>query len=200
MAQTMVENGIAVAVVEYTLAPAATLDQIVDQIRRAIAGIYRQAGAHGVDPDRLWVCGSSAGAQLGAMALLTDWPGQFTLPANLIKGAVLVSGLFDLEPVRLCLPNTWLNLDSDAAKRNSPLGKMLHEGVQIIVSWGEYETNEFKRQSITFARSLEAQGVTVSATETAGRNHFDVVVDLADQDRSLCRETIAQMTASRRIA
>lgn len=190
MAQTMVNAGIAVAVVEYTLAPAATLDQIVDQVRRALASIHQQSTALGINPDRIYVCGSSAGAHLAAMALLTDWQAQSGLPSNLIKGAVLVSGLFDLEPVRLCQPNSWLNLSPEAAARNSPIGQTLPVACPVMIFWGAEETREFKRQSADFAQALQTQGLSVSATEIAGRNHFDVIVDLADSDRMLCRETV----------
>ena len=194
MARAMAGGGVAVAVVEYSLAPGASLDRIVDQVRRAVAGIRRDAGRHGIDPERIFVCGSSAGGHLGAMVLATDWEGGFGLPADTVKGGVLVSGLYDLEPVRLCLPNTWLNLDEESAARNSPIGLAPPADARIMVHWGEFETDEFKRQSRDYAEAARASGAHVTAGEIAGRNHFDVMVDLTDPGRLLFRETIAIVT------
>lgn len=187
MAGNFTRHGISVAVVEYTLSPNATLDRIVDQVRRSIAFIYRQADVLGFDASRLFVGGSSAGAHLCAMALATDWPGKFGLNTYPIKGVLLASGLYDLEPVRLCAPNTWLKLDVEAATRNSPIHHKPSGDVDVLVTWGGYETDEFKRQSQEYAQGLKAAGFTPQTLEVADRNHFDIVTDLADPARQLFR-------------
>ena len=193
MARNMVAHGVAVAVVEYGLAPAVALDEIVAQVRRAVASLYRNAPGLGIDPGRLFIGGSSAGAHLAAMALATDWPGAFGLPEGILRGALLASGLYDLEPVRLSRPNTWLNLDADAARRNSPVHHPPRTPVPCHLVWGGSETGEFKRQSRAFAELLAGRGHVVSQAEIADRNHFDIVTDLADPARALFEDTMALM-------
>ena len=195
MAESFVEKGVAVAVVEYTLAPLATLDQIVDQIRRAIAFIWHEAERFGINRNRLFVGGSSAGAHLAAMAATTDWPGQFSMPEKTIKGALLASGLFDLEPVRLSAPNAWLKLDKAAARRNSPVHHPAQPDVRFHLAWGGSETDEFKRQSIDYANHLSNRGHPVSCAEAQDRNHFDIITDLADPRRDLFRDTMGMITS-----
>ncbi|MDP6893366.1 MAG: alpha/beta hydrolase, partial [Verrucomicrobiota bacterium] len=136
MAKALGKIGISTAVIEYTLAPEATLDQIVDEIRRAVVWIFNNIKYHGGDPDRLFICGSSAGAQLSAMAMTSDWLTELSLPKNILKGGLLLSGLYDLEPVRHCIPNQWLQLDFQAAKRNSPQHLNFAPGPNVHISWG----------------------------------------------------------------
>lgn len=197
MAKTFVGHGVAVAIVEYTLAPVATLDQIVDQVRRAIAHIARNSVSFEVDRSRLFVGGSSAGAHLAAMACATNWDRQFGLPADTIKGAILASGLYDLEPVGLCSPNSWLNLDDSSMRRNSPMGLAINPGVSCHLTWGGFETHEFKRQSEGFAQRLVENGSPVTADCVPDRNHFDVITDLADPDRELFRRTLSMIAPDR---
>ena len=193
MAKSFVEHGVTVAAVEYSLAPSATLDQIVDQVRRALAWLYRHAERFSGDRDRIFVAGSSAGGHLGAMAAMTDWPRLFDLPADLVKGATLFSGLFDLEPVRLSRPNEWLKLDADAAKGNSPIHMEPKSRVAMGIYWGESETSEFKRQSIDFASAMVRRRNPIHMAEIAGRNHFDVVMELADASSWLFQQELAKI-------
>lgn len=187
MAKALVGRGISTAVVEYSLAPKVSLDVIVAQCRRAVAWIHGNIARHGGDPTRLFVCGSSAGAQLAAMALATDWSAFPGVPRDVLKGGVLASGLYDLEPVRHCRPNEWLGLDAAAARRNSPQGMTFPDEARLLVTWGGLETDEFKRQSRDFARKLHDGGLAVTCLEVEDRNHFDVVTDLADPGRRLHR-------------
>ena len=185
MAKALGKIGISTAVIEYTLAPEATLDQIVDEIRRAVVWIFNNIKYHGGDPARLFICGSSAGAQLSAMAMTRDWLTEHSLPMNILKGGLLLSGLYDLEPVRHCIPNQWLQLDFKAAKRNSPQHLNFAPGPNLHISWGEKETDEFKRQSEEFLAKLQKSGIHVTGSETQNRNHFDIVTDLADPHSEL---------------
>ena len=185
MAKALAGSGISTAVVEYSLAPNVSLDVIVAQCRRAVAWIHGNIARHGGDPTRLFVGGSSAGAQLAAMALATDWSAFPGVPSDVLKGGVLASGLYDLEPVRHCKPNEWLRLDATAARRNSPLGMAFPGELELLITWGGQETDEFKRQSRDFARKLHDAGLTLTCLEVEDRNHFDVVTDLAEPGRRL---------------
>ncbi|HSS85276.1 MAG TPA: alpha/beta hydrolase, partial [Reyranella sp.] len=116
-------HGIAYAAVGYTLAPAAALSDIVAECRAAVGWLGRLGDTMGIDPDRLVVAGSSAGAHLAAMTALSTplgAPGR-----NPVKGAVLVSGIYDLEPLIGTSIDAALSLDPATAARNSPLRQPL---------------------------------------------------------------------------
>ncbi|CAN5616253.1 alpha/beta hydrolase [soil metagenome] len=166
--------GIAYAAVDYTLAPSATLSAIVEECRAAVASLGRF--------DRLVVAGSSAGAHLAAMAALAGDPR--------VKGAVLVSGIYDLEPLIGTSIDEALGLDPDTAARNSPLRRPLKGFPPSLVCWGENETGQFKWQSRAFAQALRRAGTGCVAFECPGRNHFDVILDLADPGTLLGRRTL----------
>ncbi len=185
MAKALGQHGISTAVVEYTLAPEASLDQIVDEIRRAIVWIFTNIKYHGGDPNRLFICGSSAGAHLSAMALASGWMKDLSLPSNILKGGLLLSGLYDLEPISHCKPNEWLQLDQDAVQINSPQHLIFSPGPKLHISWGGKETDEFKRQSREFLAKLKKAGLHVTGSEIEDRNHFNIVTDLADPHRNL---------------
>src|SRR5690606_28896529 len=112
-AEEIVGAGAAFVAINYSLAPDATLDAIVDQCRRALVWVYRNSNKMNGDPNRIFVAGHSAGAHLAAMLATTDWHGGFGLPADLVRGVVAVSGVYDLEPIRLSHVNEWLRLDQD---------------------------------------------------------------------------------------
>lgn len=175
-----VAHGIACAAVDYTLAPSATLSEIVAECRAAVASLGRF--------ERLVVAGSSAGAHLAAMvALVGD---------QRVKGAVLVSGIYDLEPLIGTSINEALGLDAATAARNSPLSQALKGFPPSLVCWGENETDQFKRQSGVFAEALGQAGVDCAAFECAGRNHFDVILDLADPATLLGQRTLNLILSS----
>ncbi len=185
-----VENGIAFAAIGYTLAPKATLAAIVDQSRRAIASLHRQAGTLGFDAHRIYAAGSSAGAHLAAMMLVAGWQADYGLPGTAVAGAILMSGIYDLEPLVGTYIDAALHLTAADAATLSPSRLALGAPVKTIVAWGENETSEFKRQSRTFASKLQMSGFPVSAFEVAGANHFDIVFGLADTTTQLGGATI----------
>ncbi len=189
-AKNFVHHGVACAAVNYSLAPEASLDEIVRQIRASIAYIWKQADELQIDRNRIFVAGSSAGAHLAAMLLCDGWGEDFALPDSVVAGAILASGLFDLEPVRLCHPNDWLNLDAAAAMRNSPIKHLPATGSPILVCWGGTETDEFKRQSRDFANDWKRSGFSCNLFEVGDRNHFDIILDLNDPKRDLTRRTL----------
>lgn len=164
-------HGVAYAAVDYTLAPKATLSAIVDECRAAVACLSE------VGP--LVVAGSSAGAHLAAM-----------VADGRLKGAVLVSGIYELEPLVGTSINAALGLGAAEAARNSPLYRPLDGFPPSLVCWGDNETDQFKRQSRAFAEALHAAGAECSMFECSGRNHFDVILDLADPDTELGRRTL----------
>jgi len=172
--------------VDYGLAPQFSLDEIVAQVRRAIAWVYRNHSTLSIDPERIVVSGSSAGAHLAAMAALTDWS-SMGLPANIIRGLVLLSGIYDLEPLIDTYINKAVGMDGETAHRNSPLRQLggAPQGLPAIVALGENETDAFKAQSRRLAEAWSAVGNPVSCLEAPDRNHFDIVHDLSRWDSPL---------------
>ena len=146
-AQALVPAGCAYVTVNYLLAPDATIDEIVRQCRSGLDWVFRNASSFNGDPKKIHVAGRSAGGHLAGMLLAGEWRENFGLPDNLIKSACVLSGLFDLEPVRLSNANEWARLDKVSALRNSPIHHIPKIPCPIIIGWGENETDEFKRQS-----------------------------------------------------
>ena len=191
MAGAFVRAGITVVAVNYALAPQVSLAEITRQCRAAVAHLWHHAKSYGVNRNRLYVGGSSAGGHLTAMVTAKGWQAEFGLPTRLIAGAVPVSGLFDLEPLRHCHQNEWLALDDICIAALSPIRHVPDQGCPMLVAWGEHETAEFARQSRDFAAAHAAAGASVDTLEVAGRNHFDVILDLADPKTVLAQKTFA---------
>ena len=183
------------AALNYSLAPQASLSEIVQQNRRAITWLYQNASQLGFDRDRIYVSGSSAGAHLAIMLLLTEWV-SCGLPENVIKGACAVSGLYDLEPIRLSYVNDALGMDEEEAARNSPMSRNLRNRCPIILACGDNETNAFKWQTDQYKNHLIQAGEAVSFREIKNRNHFDVIMDLMNSDTWLSRQVLQQMQLS----
>lgn len=186
------ESGSFFAAIDYTLAPEAGLTEIVDQNRRAIAWLYEQAGQWGYDRDRIFLSGSSAGAHLAMMMLLTDWS-QYGVPNDVVKGVCAVSGIYDLEPIRLSYVNEVLGMDSQEARINSPLFHPIQNHCPIIFAHGDNETAEFKRQTEAYGDLLTRSGEEICFGEISERNHFDVIMDLANPTTWLAQQILKQM-------
>ena len=197
IAPAITAAGIAFVSLNYALAPSAGIDQMVDQTRAAIAFVWRNASELGIDRDRICVSGHSAGGHLTAMAAAADWtaigPG---LPADLIKGACALSGLYDLEPVRLCYVNDVLALDEATARRNSPILREPAMNGPILLAVGADETDEFRRHQAAFADRWQALGADIRAMEIPGTHHYTIIHALADGHSVLCAAVIALVRAT----
>ncbi|NNC81676.1 MAG: alpha/beta hydrolase [Acidimicrobiales bacterium] len=179
-------RGVAYAAVDYTLAPEATLDEIVAECRSAVVLLHSKAALLAIDPQRIFVAGSSAGGHLAAMVAL-DPLISFTL-----AGQILLSGVFELEPLIGTSINDALDLDVDAAHRNSPAHLPANAAPPTLIAFGDNETEQFKRQSLRFGDQLTAAGVETALIEVPDRNHFDVVGDLG-RDASALGHAVMQL-------
>jgi arylformamidase len=189
MARNFTAHGVAVAAVNYQLAPAARLSEIVAQCRRSLAWLYTHGLAHGINVRRIVLGGSSAGAHLAAMLLAPGWQAAFGVPPDVVQAGVLVSGLYDLAPVQQTTPNDWLALDSAEAAALSPQSCLPAAGARLCIATAEKDTDEFKRQSLDYAAACTRQGCAVQYEQIAGRNHFDVIMDWMSPQALLTQST-----------
>lgn len=176
-------HGIGYIAVGYGLAPAASMKEMVDRCRRAIAWVAMHGAQLTIDPTQIHVAGSSAGAHLAAMAGLTQWS-LFGLPRNPIRSLTLLSGIFDLRPLLLTYVNDAVRMNEEDALLSSPqlrIDALQGEFPPSLVAYGDNETAEFKRQSGEFVEALTRKGHTAILREIAGRNHFDLPFDLAEE-------------------
>jgi arylformamidase len=170
-----ISQGAAFAAINYTLAPDAALSEIVEECAAALCAIQAHCSSLGVDASRIVVAGSSAGAHLAAM----------TATVIPLRGVVLVSGVYWLEPLVATSINGALGLTPSTARDHSPGLGTVNGFPPAIVCWGEIETASFKQQSRDFAGLMDTNGVAVQMFEVPGRNHFDVIMDLAKPDTDL---------------
>jgi arylformamidase len=176
MARTLHENGIATVVPDYTLAPEATLEEIVRQVRASIAWVHRHGREHGLDPRRIVVGGSSAGGHLTGMTMVGGWQEPLGLPEDVVKAAMPISGLFDIRPITRVYVNEYVRLDLARAAVLSPaLLPARHRCPAVIVA-AEHDGDGFLAQSRLFHPAWDAGDLMI----VPGRDHFDVVLDLAD--------------------
>jgi arylformamidase len=190
--QSCLERGWGFAAIDHTLAPEASLDQIVGECCLAVSTLVAQAEALGFDASRLILTGSSAGAHLAAMVATNRGDTRTD-----IAGLVLVSGIFELEPLIGTSVNDRLGLDQEVSRRNSPLKLEVAGFPSTLIAYGADETSEFKAQSDAFAEHLAEAGTTVSLLEIAGRNHFDVVLELT-QPKTPLGDAVGQLVQSLR--
>jgi len=195
-AEGAVAAGAAFAALGYVLAPDHGMDEIVTSVRAGLWWLVDHARALGVAPARIHLCGHSAGAHLVAMALLAGWPPDGRLPADVFAGATLLSGIYDLEPVRHTYVNEPLRLDRAGAARNSPLRTLPDRLPPLVLACGATETDEFHRQQRQFGAAVRARGASVTELVVKRRHHFDIMDDLTDPTTELGRAVRRQLRES----
>jgi len=174
-----------VAVVNYALIPAVDMDEVVRQCRAAVAWLAREAPAFGGDARRLTVSGHSAGGHLTAMLMATDWPAVAGLPPDTVRAGCGISGLYDLEPIRLSFLNETLGLTPEAARRHSPIHLRPASRAPLLLAVGALEGPEYHRQTAALAAAWRAHGVPCEVMDMAGHHHFSIVCELEDPESPL---------------
>lgn len=195
----MLARGVSGAVIDYTLAPAVGLDEIVRQTRAAIGWLYRQAGHYGYDARKIHIGGSSAGGQLVGMVLAPGWQSAQGLPDTGIGAALALSGLHDVEPLLHTKVNTWLKADLAIAQRNSPIRHLPRGGgAHLLASVGGLESAEFKRQTADYAAAFAQAGNAVTTLDMPAFHHFDIALSLDQSDGALCKALAARIAKIRK--
>jgi len=186
LAPAFLEAGIAYVSVNYGLAPDFSIVSMVEQTRRAIAWLYRNGAAQGIDRDRLFVAGHSAGGHLAAMALITDWTSLGSdLPADLLKGGVSVSGLYEMEPIHLSYHNEILGVRPEEVPGLSPRNLIPATSAPLICAVGSEETDEFLRQQDAFLADWREAGLPGDGLVLPGLTHFSAVDALGQPEHPL---------------
>jgi len=170
-----------------------SLVPMAEQVRRAVAWVYRNARTFGGDPDRIYLSGHSSGAHLAGVALVTDWPKDFNLPADVLKGGLCCSGIYDLKPVRLSSRGSYVKFTDEMEQALSAQRHLDKLTAPMIVAYGTLETPEFQRQSRDFAAAAKAAGKSMQLLVGDGYNHFEIPETLASPYGLLGRAALAQM-------
>ena len=193
VAQGMCPHGVMTVVNNYDLAPTVDMDEIVRQNRQAIAWLYHHGGEYGGDPNRIYVCGHSAGGHLACMMLATDWatfsPG---VPQDVVKGVCAISGLFDLEPIHLSYLNDTLRMTPEMALRNSPSRQSYETRAPLLLVVGADESEEYQRQTHLMAEFWRARGAPTEVIVPEDLDHFSIIDSLYDPSAELVCKQLSQ--------
>jgi arylformamidase len=165
-------SGMNVALVGYTLAPAASMDEMVAEIRSALDWLAAELPALGGDAEKLLLSGWSAGAQLAAM----------TMDRASVRGCLAISGIYDLEPMRHCYVNDKLCLDEAAALRNSPIHARPSAKIPLAIVVGGAELPLMLQQSADYAEARSQQGMSALWREIPGADHFSILDEMEASD------------------
>ncbi|HVL56360.1 MAG TPA: alpha/beta hydrolase [Burkholderiaceae bacterium] len=203
VAAGFVPQGIATVVINYALMPAVSMDELVAQCRRAVAWTLRHAGSFGGDPARVAVCGHSAGGHLTAMVAATDWAdpasyGAAEAPPTRPIGGYSLSGLHDLEPIRLCYLNDTLGLSPIDAARNSPMRLAPPPDGCWMLAVGGDEGPEYLRQTFGLAQAWGSHGRRQVAAQVLKQTDHFMIADCLDDPAAPLTAAIAHDLHSRR--
>ncbi len=162
------------------------------QVRSAIAWTYKNAKSFGGDPERLFISGHSSGGHLCGVALVTDWS-RYGVPATAVKGALPVSGMFDLQPVMLSARSSYVKISDEEKAALSSQRQLARIACPVVFAYGERESPEFKRQSRDMAAALKSKGKASELIEVKGANHFEIIETLGTPDGALGKAALKQM-------
>jgi len=147
---------------------------MIEQVRRAVTWVYKNAASFGGDAERIFITGHSSGAHLAGVTLVTDWVNDYGLPPDVIKGGLLVSGMYDLKPVRLSKRSEYVKFTDEIEEKLSSQRHLDKLNAPVIIAYGTQETPEFQRQSREFAAAVKAAGKPVELIVGEGFNHFEM--------------------------
>jgi arylformamidase len=145
---------------------------MVDQVRRAVGWTYRNAKSFGGNPDALYMISRSSGSHLASCVLITEWEKQ-GLPRNILKGAVLGSGMYDLAPVRLSKRSGFVKFTDAMVQDLSAMRHIDKILIPVVIGVGALETPEFQRQAREFAAALKAANKPHELIVAPGYNHYE---------------------------
>ena len=194
LAEPFVKAGAHYVILDFTNVDDAqgNLFPIVEQVCRAVGFVHRNAASFGGDPGRLYLTSHSSGSHIGGCVVTHDWR-KAGFPVDILKGAMLGSGMYDLKPVRLSKRSKYVKFTDEmeaslSAQRHIDL---LH--TPLILAYGTYETPEFQRQTRDFHAEVKAAGKSAELLVGEGYNHFEMLETLGNPYGLLGRAVFAQM-------
>ncbi len=197
LAEPFVRAGTHFVVLDFTNVRDAggSLFPMVEQVRRAVGFLYREAKTFGGDPNRLYLISHSSGSHLAGCVVTSDWD-KDGLPRDILKGATLSSGMYDLKPVRLSKRSKYVKFTDAMEDELSAIRHIDRLNTPLVLTYGTYETPEFQRQSRDFAAAVKTAGKPVELLVGDGYNHFEMLETLNNPYGLLGRAVFKQMGLS----
>ncbi len=190
LARKFVEQGITVAHVNYSLCPGVSITEITRQCRAAVAWLHHHAAEYNGDANRIFVSGHSAGGHLTAMVCSTNWVDDYGLPADFVRGGIPISGVFDLRPIRYSYLQPVLMIDDETVRRSSPHINLPTQAPPMLISVGEKESAEFRRQSVDYQALLAQAGFKSTVQVESDDDHFSILYTLINESSPLFINTM----------
>jgi len=191
-ADLFVPAGVIYVALNFSNLPKVRLPDMVDQIGRAVAWTHKNAKGFGGDPARIFLSGHSSGGHLAAAMLTADW-GALGAPATVVKAALCISGIYDLEAPPLIAWPTDATITQAELAAFSPQRQLERIRCPVAIAYGDKESPEFQRQSRDFATGLKDAGQKVDLAVAPGLNHFEILDTLGKPDGFLARLALKQI-------
>lgn len=189
LAEPFLKRGVSFVAINYGLCPGQRIGETVQQVRRAVTWIDRHIEDLGGNRDRMVLAGHSAGGHLAGMMATSVPEEKLGFAHDLLKGALLLSGLFNLKPIMQLEINDHLRIDAQEVRNMSPSERSLYVSGSVLVACGEEEPAGFKVQSDVFVEAQRQHPLQLQRVRTLG-NHFDIIDELADRDSYLFQEAM----------
>lgn len=196
VADAVTAQGAIAAIIDYSLMPKARMATLVGQVRRAVAWLAANAGRWGGDPAALSASGASAGAHLASF-LTCRGAGEATAPASPVRSLLLVSGIYDLDPITSSFLQPEIGLTAEEVTAWSPLTATPVPGPAVDVVVGADETPPFLAQGRAFADRLAGAGVDSRFATLPGENHMSIATALGTPGSALAERLGRTIAASR---
>lgn len=163
-----------------------------DQVRRAVAWVWRNAREFGGDPDRLYLSGHSSGGHLASVVLTTNWA-DYGVPDTIVKAGACISGMYDLKPVRLSARSSYVTITDETEERLSAMRHLDRLRAPLLVGYGTLESPEFQRQARDFAMAVAGAGKPVETVVAEQCNHFEIAETFGNPYGPIGRALLRQM-------
>lgn len=194
VAPGLVESGVSVASVDYSLAPTVRIGEIVRQVRTSVAWLVQNARSYGYEAERIHVGGHSAGGHLVGMLLAGKWQERFGLSRDVIGTGLAISGLFDLAPLQKTFVNEALRLSEDEIRDNSPINLLPETSdATLLATVGGSESSEFHRQTDDYLQAWQRCGHRGSRVDMPNFHHFDIILELERPGNALFDTLLASI-------